>query len=110
MASGALATIVVAWTGLANPSGLDIVASEATLRLALDPDFSLTGVSKGQPVTRHASSQPLERSMRCFLEAVSERDPAAVVCTPRDAAGTLAVAIAAERALETSRAVAVETS
>jgi myo-inositol 2-dehydrogenase/D-chiro-inositol 1-dehydrogenase len=112
LASGALATIVIAWTRPGQPGsyGLDIVASEATLRLALDPDFSLTGVSKGQPVTRHASLQPLERSMRRFLGAVSERDPAAVACTPRDAAGTLAVAIAAERALETSRAVAVETS
>ena len=112
LASGALATIVIAWTRPGQPGsyGLDIVASEATLRLALDPDFSLTGVSKGQPVNRHASFPPLERSMRCFLEAVRQRDPAAVVCTPRDAAGTLAVAIAAERALETSRAVAVETS
>jgi myo-inositol 2-dehydrogenase/D-chiro-inositol 1-dehydrogenase len=112
LASGALATIVIAWTRPGQPGsyGLDIVASEATLRLALDPDFSLTGVSKGMPVTRRASFQPLERSMRCFLRAVSERDPAAVACPPRDAAGTLAVAIAAERALETSRAVAVETS
>jgi predicted dehydrogenase len=111
MASGALATIVVAWTRPGQPGsyGLDIVASESTLRLALDPDFTLTGVSKGQPVTRHAAFHPLERSMRCFLGAVSERDPAAVVCTPRDAASTLAVAIAAELALNTSRAVAVGT-
>jgi myo-inositol 2-dehydrogenase/D-chiro-inositol 1-dehydrogenase len=111
LASGALATIVVAWTRPGQPGsyGLDIVASEATLRLALDPDFSLTGVSSGQPVSLRAASHPLERSMGRFLEAVSERDPAAVACTPRDAAGTLAVAIAAERALETSRAVAVGT-
>lgn len=112
LASGALATIVVAWTRPGQPGsyGLDIIASEATLRLALDPDFSLTGVSNGQTVTRRAGSHPLERSMRRFLGAVSEADPAAVACTPRDAAGTLAVAIAAERALETSRAVAVAAS
>jgi myo-inositol 2-dehydrogenase / D-chiro-inositol 1-dehydrogenase len=110
MTSGALATIVVAWTRPGQPGsyGLDIVASEATLRLALDPDFSLTGVTNGQPVERRAGSHPFERSIRRFLGAVSERDPAAVVCIPRDAARTLAVAIAAERALETSRAVAVE--
>jgi myo-inositol 2-dehydrogenase / D-chiro-inositol 1-dehydrogenase len=110
MTSGALATIVVAWTRPGQPGsyGLDIVASEATLRLALDPDFRLTGVTNGQPVERRAGSHPFERSMRRFLGAVSELDPAAVVCTPRDAARTLAVAIAAERALETSRAVAVE--
>jgi len=102
----------VAWTKPGQPGryGLDIVASDATLRLALDPDFTLTGVSAGQPVDRRAASPPLERSMRRFLRAAGERDPAAVVCTPADAAATLAVAIAAERALETSRAVPVATS
>jgi predicted dehydrogenase len=112
LASGALATVVVAWTRPGQPGsyGLDIIASDATLRLALDPDFTLTGVSAGQPVDRRAASQPLERSMSRFLRAVGEHDPAAVVCTPPDAAATLAVAIAAERALETSRAVPVATS
>jgi predicted dehydrogenase len=109
-ASGALATIVVAWTRPGQPGSfsLDILASEATLRLALDPDFTLTGVSGGQRVDRRAASHPFERSMRSFLRAVAERDPAAVACTPRDATATLAVAAAAERALETSRSVAVE--
>ena len=109
-ASGALATIVVAWTRPGQPGSfsLDILASEATLRLALDPDFTLTGVTGGQQVTRRAAVHPFERSMRRFLHAVAERDPAAVACTPRDAAATLAVAAAAERALKTSRAVPVE--
>src|SRR5215470_9045012 len=106
----ALSTIVVGWTKPGQPGsyGLDIVASDATLRLALDPDFTLTGVSAGQPVDKRAASQPMERSMSRFLRAVREHDPAAVVCTPPDAAATLAVAIAAERALETSRAVPVD--
>ena len=110
LASGALATVVVAWTRAGQPGsyGLDIVASEATLRLALDPGFTLTGVSGGQPVSRRAGSHPMERSMRRFLQAVSQHDPAAVVCRPPDAAATLAVAIAAERALATSRAVRVD--
>jgi len=110
-ASGALTTIVVAWTRPGQPGSfsLDILASEATLRLALDPDFTLTGVSGGQQVSRRAESPPFERSMRRFLRAVAERDPAAVACTPRDAAATLAVAVAAERALETSRATPVQT-
>jgi hypothetical protein len=47
--------------------------------------------------------------MRRFLHAVADRDPAAVACTPRDAAATLAAA-AAERALETSQAVPVDSS
>jgi predicted dehydrogenase len=109
-ASGALTTIVVAWTGPGQPGSfsLDILATAATLRLALDPDFTLTGVSGGQQVTRQAAVHPFERSMRRFLHAVAERDPAAVPCTPRDAAATLAVAAAAERALETSQTVPVE--
>jgi myo-inositol 2-dehydrogenase / D-chiro-inositol 1-dehydrogenase len=111
-ASGALTTIVVAWTRPGQPGsfGLDILASEATLRLALDPDFTLTGVSGGQQVSRRAESHPFERSMRRFLSAVAERDPVAVACTPRDAAATLVVAAAAERALETSRAIPVDSS
>jgi myo-inositol 2-dehydrogenase/D-chiro-inositol 1-dehydrogenase len=110
-ASGALTTIVVAWTRPGQPGSfsLDILASEATLRMALDPDFTLTGVSGGQRVDRRAASHPFERSMRRFMRAVADRDPAAVACPPRDAVATLAVAAAAERALQTSRSVRVET-
>ena len=109
LASGALATVVVAWTRPGQPGtyGLDIIASEATLRLALDPDFTLSGVNRGQPVARRAASRPFERSVRRFLDAVGHHDPAAVACTPPDAAATLAVAVAAEQALHTSRAVPV---
>ena len=111
MASGALATVVVAWTRPGQPGSyaLDVVASDSTLRLNLDPDFTLTGMSHDRPVTRRAASQPLERSWSRFLQAVTARDPAAVVCPPPDAAATLAVAVAAERALETARAVPVDT-
>jgi myo-inositol 2-dehydrogenase / D-chiro-inositol 1-dehydrogenase len=110
LASGALATVIVAWTRPDQPGsyGLDVVASDATLRLSLDPDFTLTGWSRGHAVSRGPASPPLERSDRRFLEAASEGDPDAVDCTPRDAAATLAVAIAAERALETAQAVPVE--
>ena len=111
LASGALATVIVAWTRPGQPGtyGMDIIASEATLRLALDPDFTLSGVNRGQPVTRRAATHPFEGSVRRFLNAVRDRDPGAVACTPADAATTLAVAAAAERALQTSRAIQVET-
>lgn len=111
LASGAIATVIVAWTRPGQPGsyGVDIVASESTLRLNLDPEFTLTGLVRNDPVLRRAASSPPERSLRRFLEAARDRDPAAVVCTPPDAAATLAVAIAAERALETGQAVAVGT-
>ena len=111
MASGALATILIAWTRPGQPGtyGLDIVASDSTLRLNLDPDFTLTGISHDRPVTRRAASPPLERSLGRFIDAVNSRDPSAVPCTPANAAATLAVAVAAERALETAQAVRVDT-
>ncbi len=111
MASGALATVVVAWTRPGQPGtyALDVLASDSTLRLNLDPDFTLTGLSHDRPVTRRASAQPLERSWSRFLQAVTARDPSAVACPPPDAAATLAVAIAAERALETGQTVPVAT-
>jgi len=110
LASGALAAVVIAWTRAGQPGsyGLDIVASEATLRLALDPDFTLSGVSRGEPVSLRAAAHPFGRSVRCFLDAVRDRDPGAVACAPGDAAATLAVAVAAEEALRTARAVPVE--
>jgi predicted dehydrogenase len=107
--SGALSTIVVGWTrrGLPGIYGLDVVASEATLELKLDPEFSLRGVSRGQPVEARGSRHPFERSIDRFLEAAREGDPSRVFCTPRDAARTLAVANACERALATGETVAV---
>lgn len=109
LASGALATIVVAWTRPGQPGsyGLDVVASDSTLRLNLDPDFTLTGLSHDRVVDRRAASQPLERSLGRFLHAAAEGDPSAVACGPADAARTLAVAVAAERALETGQAAPV---
>jgi myo-inositol 2-dehydrogenase / D-chiro-inositol 1-dehydrogenase len=111
LASGALATVLVAWTRPGQPGtyALDVVASDSTLRLNLDPDFTLTGMSHDRPVTRRSASHPLERSWRRFLDAVARRDLSAVVCTPPDAAATLAVAVAAERALETGQASPVAT-
>jgi myo-inositol 2-dehydrogenase / D-chiro-inositol 1-dehydrogenase len=109
LASGALATVLVAWTRPGQPGtyALDVVAADSTLRLNLDPDFTITGMSHDQPVTRRAASRPLERSWARFFDAVSRRDPSAVPCAPPDAAATLAVAVAAERALETGQSVPV---
>jgi myo-inositol 2-dehydrogenase / D-chiro-inositol 1-dehydrogenase len=111
LASGAIATVIVAWTRPGQPGsyGVDVVASDSTLRLNLDPEFTLTGTARGGPVDRRAASSPAVLSMRRFLDAARDRDPAAVACTPPDAAATLAVAVAAERALETAQPVIVGT-
>jgi myo-inositol 2-dehydrogenase / D-chiro-inositol 1-dehydrogenase len=106
-ANGALATIVLAWTrqGLPGIYGVDVVATEATLQLALDPEFALRGVSKGAAVEARSAQHPFERSIARFREAARAGDKERVFCTPRDAARTLAVAHACERALESGETV-----
>jgi predicted dehydrogenase len=108
-ANGALATIVLAWTrqGLPGIYGMDVVATEATLQLALDPEFALRGVSRGAPVEARSAQHPFERSIARFFEAAREGDKERVFCTPRDAARTLAVADACERALASGGTVSV---
>jgi predicted dehydrogenase len=107
--SGALTTIVVAWLGAGQPGAyeVDVAASEATLRLTLDPEFTLTGVSRGEQVEARSSQHPFERSIARFLDAARGGDKRAVFCTPADAAQTLAVANACEQALATGGTVAV---
>ncbi|HEY0417695.1 MAG TPA: Gfo/Idh/MocA family oxidoreductase [Gaiellaceae bacterium] len=108
--NGALSTIVVAWTRSGQPGvyGADVVATEATLHLALDPEFALDGISRGERVHARSSTRPFERSIDRFLAAVAEDDPGRVFCTPADAIATLAAANACERALATGETVAVE--
>lgn len=111
LTSGAIATIVVAWTRSGQPAtySLDIVSSESTLHLHLDPEFTLSGMHGAEAVKLQAASHPFDRSERRFIDAARAGDAAAVVCRPRDAAATLAVALAAERALETGARVDVTT-
>jgi predicted dehydrogenase len=109
LASGGLATLLVAWTRGSLPGlyTLDVLASEATLHLTLDPEFSLRGTSRGQTVEASSPEHPFERSVARFLDAVRTGDPGRVFCTPRDATGTLAVALACEAALVSGDTVAV---
>lgn len=107
--SGAVGTIVIAWTSDDLPGRylVEVTAPDASLRLDLDPDFRLSGVSGGSAVTGVSLSQPFERSVDRFIAAVRAGDPEGVLCTPADAARTLAVAVAAEEALATGRTVPV---
>ncbi len=100
-ANGGLGAIQVAWTrdGLPGTYSLDVVGTDSSLHLELDPDFSLRGQSRGQKVEARSSQHPLERSVARFITAARDRDKKAVFCSPADAAGTLAVAVACEEAL-----------
>src|SRR3954454_16226218 len=108
--SGAVATIVVAWTREGQPRryDLEVVAEEATLSLTLDPEFALRGISGGAEVDARSAQHPFERSIGRFLEAARAGDRSGVFCTPADAVRTLAVARACEEALATGATVDVQ--
>ena len=100
-ANGALGTVLLAWTRQGQPGSysLDVLAPAATLRIELDPAFTLSGQVGDRRIKEAMTVHPFERSLARFVDAVSAGTPDAVFCTPRDAIGTLATAIAAERSL-----------
>jgi predicted dehydrogenase len=99
--SGAVGTVLLAWTRQGQPGSysLDVLAPEATLHVKLDPAFTLSGQVGGERIKETMTVHPFERSVMRFLEAVEAGDPSRVFCTPRDALGTLATALACERSL-----------
>jgi len=110
-ASGAIGTIVVAWTSDTVPGSywVQVAADDALLRLDLDPDYRLSGIAGGVAVDAVSRSDPFARSVGRFLAAVLAARPDLVCCGPADAARTLAVAAAAEEALASGRTVPVAT-
>jgi myo-inositol 2-dehydrogenase/D-chiro-inositol 1-dehydrogenase len=108
-ATGAVGSTSIAWTrdGLPGRYSLDVLGSDSSLHLALDPDFTLSGVSRGRQVDAATKQHPIKRSVARFLDAARAGDGSRVFCTPADAAGTLAVVIACEEALTSGGTVAV---
>lgn len=100
-ARGGVGAIQVAWTrdGLPGTYSLDVLGSDSSLHLELDPDFALRGRSRGRPIEATSSQQPLERGVGRFVTAARDGNKKDVCCSPSDAAGTLAVAVACEQAL-----------
>jgi myo-inositol 2-dehydrogenase/D-chiro-inositol 1-dehydrogenase len=98
--SGALGTASVAWTADTTPQvySLDVLASEASLHIHLDPAFRLDGVSRGRRVAGAVDEHPSVANIRRFLTAAAGGD-VPVFSTPADAAEALRVALACERAL-----------
>jgi predicted dehydrogenase len=106
---GGIGAIHVGWSAEGSPSvyTLDVLAAEATLALDLGRAPALRGRAGGEPVTAEDSVDARLRTHERFFAAVERGDPGAVACTPRDAFGTLAVALACESAIVTGREVAV---
>jgi myo-inositol 2-dehydrogenase / D-chiro-inositol 1-dehydrogenase len=110
-ATGAIGTIVVAWTTDTVPGSywVQVAADDTLLRLDLDPDYRLSGTAGGAPVDAVSRSVPFERSVGRFIAAVRSGEPEIVFCAPADAIRTLAVATAAEEALASGNTVPVGT-
>ena len=108
-AGGAIGTIQIAWTRdeLPGSYSLDVLGSESSLHLELDPGFTLSGRSRGRPVESVMTQHPHDRTVERFLDVARSGDRDAVFCTPADAAGTLAVVIACEEAVTSGGTVAV---
>lgn len=108
-ARGGLGTVQVAWTrdGLPGRYELDVLGSDSSLHLELDPTFALRGRSAGQQIEATSRQHPHERSLARFIAAARDGSKEQVFCSPADAAGTLAVAVAAEEALATGITVPV---
>jgi myo-inositol 2-dehydrogenase/D-chiro-inositol 1-dehydrogenase len=108
--SGALGTVVCAWTSPELPSTytLDVVSAGSNVHVELDPGFVARGTRRGAEVSLGLSMAPIRRGMERFLEAVRAGDPALVACPVEAAAESLDVAMACERALASGGRVAVE--
>lgn len=108
--SGAIGAVHVAWTpeGFPSTHSLSVVADDGAYALELDPVFALHGTRSGASVVAESAEPPFVAGLARFLEAVRTGDPGAVACTAEDAAGSLATALACERALASGDAVAVE--
>jgi predicted dehydrogenase len=111
-AGGAIGTVAVAWTrdGLPSRYSLDVLASDASLHLALDPDFTLGGRAGGRDVHAAMRRHPADRTIARFLEAAASGAREGVFCSPADAIGTLAVVLACEEALTAGGTVPVATT
>jgi myo-inositol 2-dehydrogenase/D-chiro-inositol 1-dehydrogenase len=98
---GALGTVSVGWTADGTPQVyyLDVLATEATLHLQLDPHFRLDGLVRGAPVTAEVEEHPSVANVRRFLAAAANAAPESVFSSARDAAEALRVALACEQAL-----------
>jgi myo-inositol 2-dehydrogenase / D-chiro-inositol 1-dehydrogenase len=108
---GGIGAIQVGWSAEGSRSvySLDVLAAEATLTLDLGRAPRLSGRARGRTVEAADTLDARLHTHERFFAAVERGDPAAVACTPRDALGTLAVALACEEAMATGGVVEVGT-
>ena len=102
--SGAVGAIHVGWTPEQYPptQSLKVFTTASAYDLDLDPAFVLR--RQGTTEAFDSSGEhPFKRQIRLFLEAIRAQDSTRPACTAQDAAGTVVVATAAEKALLTGQ-------
>jgi predicted dehydrogenase len=109
-ASGALGSVLIAWTDAQDPPlySLDVLGTDVALHLELDPVFQLEGVARGAAISETGQTDPRESTLGRFFDAVQLGDRGRVPCSPADALGTLAAAIACEQSLASGATTAVQ--
>ena len=102
---GGVGAVEIAWTRDELPGrySLDVLGSDSSLHLELDPAFTLSGRSRGATVEAPMDGHPMDRTLARFIDAARSGDRGAVFCTPSQAAGTLAVVLACEEAVASAR-------
>jgi myo-inositol 2-dehydrogenase/D-chiro-inositol 1-dehydrogenase len=100
-ASGALGSVLIAWTDAQDPPlyALDVLGTDVALHVELEPVFRIEGQARGAAVAAISRADPRESTLDRFFEAVRSGDRGRVPCSPEDAFGTLATALACERSL-----------
>ncbi len=108
--SGALGAVHVLWVPETYPSRHRLTAFSSTsmYELDLDPAFSLRRGSDDVFHPDPAAETPFAAGLIRFIDAVRQQNPGGVVCSPLEAARTLAVVIACEQALATGETVHLE--
>ena len=106
---GGVGAVEIAWTRDELPGrySLDVLGSDSSLHLELDPTFTLSGRSRGANVEAPMDGHPMDRTLARFIDAARSGDRGAVFCTPSQAAGTLAVVLACEEAVASGGTVRV---
>lgn len=101
-ACGAVGAVHVGWVpeGYPGTQSLRLFTPVTGYDVELDPSFVVRRHGGADGVAS-SGEPPFRRQLRRFVDAVRARDPAAVFCDPGQAAATVAVAAAAERALVT---------
>jgi myo-inositol 2-dehydrogenase / D-chiro-inositol 1-dehydrogenase len=89
-ANGAVGSTSIAWTrdGLPGRYSVDVLASESSPRLDLDPNFTLRGASRGREIDAATKQHPIERSVQRFVEAAREGDGARLLQASRRCGNT----------------------